>query len=261
MVWYRNQYNDKNPNWKGGKSKSNCITCETEFEYYPSCTSGKYCSTTCRKRRIIKDCPTCHNQFSVFPSDSDRIYCSRRCSSKGYSNKKHHNWGGGLLTRNCVVCEEEFSFVPSRVNTAFCCSKSCAGKLRWKNNKYREKMLIEMEKLRQLMNIKPNKIEIMMISLLSDVNIKFDYVGDGKVWIGSLNPDFVDEENKKIIEVFGDYWHNPELNDNISLRSLKRYRKKEFKKHGYKMLVIWEHELYNDYDEVVNKIYKFTEGD
>lgn len=35
----------------------------------------------------------------------------------------------------------------------------------------------------------------------------FTFVGDGKVIIGGKNPDFINEKNKKLIEVYGDYWH------------------------------------------------------
>ena len=47
----------------------------------------------------------------------------------------------------------------------------------------------------------------MVIELLKNNNLEYDFVGDGKIMIGTKNPDFINIKIKKIIEVFGDYWH------------------------------------------------------
>jgi G:T-mismatch repair DNA endonuclease (very short patch repair protein) len=66
----------------------------------------------------------------------------------------------------------------------------------------------------------------------------FEYAGDGKFFIESFNPDFVNKERKIIIEVFGDYWHN-----------LPRYKKADkrrllvYSEAGYKTIVFWESEI------------------
>jgi hypothetical protein len=64
---------------------------------------------------------------------------------------------------------------------------------------------------------------------------KWRYVGNGKLWIGNKNPDFMNiNGQKKLIEVFGDYWHQGE---NPTLRI------NHFKNYGFDTLVLWEKEI------------------
>jgi G:T-mismatch repair DNA endonuclease (very short patch repair protein) len=101
-------------------------------------------------------------------------------------------------------------------------------------------------------NLKPNNPEKIVINLIQQNNLNFIYVGDGKEWLERFNPDFINKEQKIIIEVFGDYWH-----------SLSNYKKRDkekleiYKKMGYKTLVIWEHELKNP-AIIINKIKDFV---
>jgi len=70
---------------------------------------------------------------------------------------------------------------------------------------------------------------------------EYKYVGNGKVFIERFNPDFINVNGKKkIIELYGDYWHNiPQAKIRNELR-LKVYNK-----YGYNTLIIWESELQN----------------
>jgi very-short-patch-repair endonuclease len=74
------------------------------------------------------------------------------------------------------------------------------------------------------------------------------------VWFDEFNPDFICNPKKKIIELYGDYWH-----------SLPRYKKLDkkrievYSKYGFQTLVIWEHELKNII-QVVNKIRNFLDN-
>lgn len=67
--------------------------------------------------------------------------------------------------------------------------------------------------------------------------------------INGKNPDFTNcNGKKKLIELFGDYWHKGEdPQDRINI----------FKKFGYDTLVIWESEL-KDINKVKNKVIKFN---
>ncbi len=98
---------------------------------------------------------------------------------------------------------------------------------------------------------KPTKPERIMINLIKQNNLPFNYIGDGNIWIGGFNPDFLSKNPKHIIEIFGDYWHNlPKIKER------DRRRLETYSKYGYKTLVIWEHELKNQ-SQVLNKIRKF----
>ena len=122
----------------------------------------------------------------------------------------------------------------------------------WANKKSRDKLLKGLKSI-------PNKPEIKMINLLKKNNIPFDYVGDGKIWFKgyghTFNPDFISKSKKRIIEVFGDYWHNLPKNIEKDKKRLKAYSKS-----GYSTLIIWEHELKDTY-AIIFKIKKFMKNE
>ena len=55
--------------------------------------------------------------------------------------------------------------------------------------------------------------------------------------IAFMSPDFISEERKKIVELYGDYWHRDELPEKT------QHRIDIFKSFGYETLIIWEKEL------------------
>lgn len=97
----------------------------------------------------------------------------------------------------------------------------------WRNPEYVSKQMVAR-------NLKPNNTELKLLSLLEVFG--FGYVGDGhdkKFIIGGKCPDYSNYDHK-LIELFGDYWHqgeNPQ--DKID----------HYKKYGFDCLIIWEHEL------------------
>lgn len=101
----------------------------------------------------------------------------------------------------------------------------------------------------------PTTPEIKFMNICEKYGLPYEYTGDGKVWIGGLNPDFIDPENKRIIEIFGDYWHDPHRRE-IPFWSTEWGRKKTIGQYGYNVLVIWEHEL-EDEHPVLEKLARF----
>lgn len=117
-----------------------------------------------------------------------------------------------------------------------------------------------LKKYKKTLNIRPNKPEILLSNLLSSNNLQYKYVGDYNFWINGKNPDFVNiNGQKKIIELFGDYWHNTHHRKNKK-HSEDYYnpelRKEHFKKSGFDCLIIWESELKNP-SQVIQKIREF----
>jgi len=97
--------------------------------------------------------------------------------------------------------------------------------------------------------VKPNKPEKFLTKLFQKLfPNQWKYVGDGQFILAGKCPDFVNiNGQKKIIELYGDYWHkddNPQ--DRIDL----------FAKYGYQTLVIWEHEL-KDIKQLLGKLMGF----
>lgn len=119
----------------------------------------------------------------------------------------------------------------------------------WKSPLHREKVF---KKMSLTMKIRPNKPETIVLNILTDLYpSEWKYTGDFSFMINGKNPDFTNiNGQKKLIELFGDYWHkgeNPQ--DRIDT----------FKPFGYDTLVIWESEL-KDINKVKNKIMKFNKG-
>ena len=92
---------------------------------------------------------------------------------------------------------------------------------------------------------------------------EFEYNGDGRlgVMIGGLIPDFVNVNGKKqVIELFGDYYHSPELVKNDWRRS-ELGKLMIYNSLGWNCLIIWQHELKELTEaEVIAKIKTFQRG-
>ncbi len=107
------------------------------------------------------------------------------------------------------------------------------------------------KKMAKAWNVKPNKPETYILNLLNELYPgQWKYTGDFSFTINGKCPDFVNcNGQKKVIELFGDYWHrgqNPQ--DRINA----------FRPFGFDTLVIWEHEL-KDIDSVIKKLNEFAE--
>lgn len=93
----------------------------------------------------------------------------------------------------------------------------------------------------------PTNIERILIPLLE--NYGFKYVGNSAFWIGDnerrMNPDFVNETDKTVIEAFGDYWHDePDEIDKIFF----------YEKFGWDCIVFWEDIILStDIDSIVKR--------
>lgn len=98
-------------------------------------------------------------------------------------------------------------------------------------------------------DIKPNKLEKFFDEMTPDL---VRYVGN-KAWFKMIdgkykNPDFKITGQNKVIEIFGDYWHrNSNPQEIINL----------YAKGNLDCLIFWEHEIYNNQEEVLRKVNKF----
>lgn len=126
----------------------------------------------------------------------------------------------------------------------------------WQNPEYRR------YQLKAVMNnlylhfkvVSPNKQEQKLIKLIQENKLPYNFVGNGKVRIGKLYPDFINTNNqRKVIELFGDYWHTKKVR---CYEETEKGRIEYFKKHGFKCLVIWENEL-KRLNNVLQRIRKF----
>ncbi len=104
---------------------------------------------------------------------------------------------------------------------------------------------------------RPTRPEKLFKNLIKEVCFPLKYTGDGSYWIGCMNPDFIEINGMKVcIEIFGDYWHNENINKSIHSSARYKNRLKMYDKEGWKCLIIWEKELKNK-DKVIDRVRRF----
>lgn len=122
------------------------------------------------------------------------------------------------------------------------------------SEEHKRKVIKNLQKALKALIKKPNKPETILINLFKQYNLPYKYVGDGEVVIGRKYPDFINcNGQKKIIEMFGDYWHN---NKNTKWHQTEFGTKSIYSQYGFKTLIIWQSEL-NDMGKVLERIIKF----
>jgi len=130
-----------------------------------------------------------------------------------------------------------------------------AQKQNWENLEYKEKQI---KAIFEGVNRKPNKLEWKLNNLLQQLFPKeWKYTGDGSFIVGCKNPDFINiNGQKKIIEVFGDYWHSEEKTG-VPNEQHAQERMDSFVEYGYRTLIIWEHEFKN-MRKLLKKLFDFS---
>lgn len=233
------------------KVKRVCEWCGKKFEVKLSRIKkgrGKYCSQKCagkargERSRSKRICEYCHKEFIALNSELRKgkaRFCSRECVFNSISNK---------IKCICKECGKDFEIKPSGLKRSrgHFCSRTCAAK----NNRRNRKGF-------PTHHTKPERI---FEGICKKHNLPFKYTGDSSFWIGknpSINPDFVECNGKKIVvEIFGDWWHSPILNKNISYVQTYEGRNKKLKEYGWKLIVFWETDLLREDVEtfVLNKL-------
>jgi hypothetical protein len=114
-------------------------------------------------------------------------------------------------------------------------------------NKWKDPAYVKNQKIGR--NLRPNKPETLILNILNEMfPNEWKYTGDFSFMVNGKNPDFTNVNGqKKLIEFFGDYYHNGENPED---------RKSIFKEFGWETLVIWENEL-RDLNHVKIKLYEF----
>lgn len=105
----------------------------------------------------------------------------------------------------------------------------------------------------------PNKWELKASQLIEKAcPAQYKFVGDGTFMIGNYNPDFVNVNGqKKLIEVFGEYWHKG--------KGLRKWHQTElgrimlYNAFGFNCLILWANDLEKkSEEELVTLVRKFT---
>ena len=207
-----------------------CKQCSEKFwaKPYAIKNGAKFCSVKCWtdwKKRTHKEltCQWCGKQHKVTRfAEHNKKYCSVACHNYAQTKK---------VKVGCTICGNEVERKPSELKkyNAALCSQECA-------NKYFLERIVFFQ---SHCNTKPERMfdEQTPDYINQTSNGKF-YVNfaSGKI----KNPDFIVRpvnQTKKVIEVFGRYWHKPEEEADIV---------KQYKQVGYDCLVLWEEEVYEN---------------
>jgi very-short-patch-repair endonuclease len=122
----------------------------------------------------------------------------------------------------------------------------------YNSKEYREKIL--RNSLKALLK-RPTKLEQKFIEFFNRYSLPFNYCGNGSLIIGGKNPDFVENNGRKIcLEVT-----NKIFREKILQKTPNKYEQERishFVKYGWKCLVLWEDEL-NDKEKLVSNIKNF----
>lgn len=240
-------------NYKHGlycDKKAHCIDCGKIIYFQTFLYGKKRCQSCAQKGRnnpmhgkIGSNCPNFKDRLSHLPSCSvcgkklsgeDHITCTEHKNIRGENS---HSWKGGKP--KCIGCGKRLkSYKAKRC-------KSCETKYR------HEQGLL-------LIKSKPNKPEKIIKKILHKLfKNRYEFVGNGKFWIKNkiyrFNPDFIDLKNKKIIEFYGDYWHN------LPMAIIKdKIRLETYKNNGFDVLILREHQLKNI--NIIDIIKDFNNG-
>jgi len=95
----------------------------------------------------------------------------------------------------------------------------------------------------------PNKLEQFVKDLSK--GCYFRYTGDGRKWIAGHCPDLLNHSRRKIVEVNGDHWHK---------NGIDRKRMNDYRRAGYDVLVVWEHDVHSRPASVRCKILRFVDN-
>ena len=245
-----------------------CTFCGKEFSSRHS--ESKFCSLSCKasyyalqtkKRKVIK-CNFCEKEFEQ--EKPAQKSCSQKCA---------HALVKTRVKKNCVICNSPFEVKNFYKDITETCSKTCY--LEWKRRlMLGNELALGMrhtqetkDHLRDVFRAKfqdpayaewmferwgtsPNKLETYFDSITPDEVV---FKGDGKFFLtfksGKVkNPDFVVAHQRKVIELYGDYWHEGEDPEELIAR---------YKEIGFECLVLWESEVHKDIEAVLSRVELF----
>lgn len=274
-----------------------CSWCGNDFRLPPERVkkaNNHFCSRRCfelwlkagyrknpqRKTGREIACEECHKVFYLpywRERESKHHFCSRECSNNYKRRTK--------VVVFCSICGQGLIRSPAMAKAKsgqyYCpkCSENRSKNPDWQKliarvtkNKWatdlvsRETRLAHSIDNLRAIGLHPNKSELYLQELLDRYFVnEWKYVGDGKdkVAIEEFNglvPDWKHWNGRKVIlELFGDYWHSPEvIGDDWAKSELGKIM--VYNSLGYHCLVIWEHEL-KDEQAVVAKVKQFMRKD
>lgn len=194
-------------------------------------------------------CDHCNKEIYVSKvryENSKNHFCNMDCANKYQGRNK--------LNLICKTCGKHFFRSPSwkRDRSGYYCSIDC----RNKSDEWRENALIKGNIIQQ-QNKGLNKLELLGNKILDEIGV--EYITQ-KIMFHKFNVDVFLPKYNIIIQWDGDYWHGYDMDYNkLDHRQKKRYnldisQDAYFKEAGIKVLRFWEHQVYNERNDVIENI-------
>ncbi len=211
-VW--NQY------MKANRIRKICPRCSKVFHVVHSANiRRRYCSNECRIKYNPRPCVICHKVFAPTCRTEKRPmkYCSPTC----------YRIATGNVSVSCRICHREFMCTPYKARMRKFCSRRC----------YRKYALSLLAKRR------PTNAEGAVIRMIDEYKLPLLYTGNGSLTIGIKNPDFIHQTQKKVVEVFGDFFHSPLYKHDMVWHQTFDGTTRYYKQRDYECLIIWQSDL------------------
>lgn len=194
-----------------------------------------------------------HPQYGKPKSEETKRKIGEKSKERLKDKKNHHLYGKELTKEHCEnISKGRKGKYIGKDNHFSNAKKYSEGKSNGMyGKKHSEETIEKMLKARfESQKIRPNKLEKEFCIFLNQLFPKeYKYVGDFQFVLGGKCPDFINVNGqKKIIELFGNYWHEKE--------DVKK-RVDHFKKYGWNCLVVWEDEFKNKIKSVERKLLKY----
>lgn len=255
-----------------GKIKERAIrVCAYCGKEYPSNRKTKFCSVECSQKghiipnKLITEIP-CEYCGKIFLQEKkEQRFCSHACSHAVFTTK---------VVNQCVICGKDFKVSKRRESTNTTCSRECLSifkanlmignsfALGMKHSEETKAKISEASRRNwndpEYVKNWGKKVPKNRLEELFDLATPDDvyFVGNGIMFLTFKNgtkkvPDFKIHGQRKVIELFGDYWHAGESTEDLV---------KQYEDIGFKCIVFWESEIKSNLDEVLDKVNKFIQS-
>jgi len=213
-----------------------------------------------------KRCQKCHLKENVslyfhgkYPRDDNIFYLCDNCFAEINEPKKSYRRLGPLIRYGLILQEDQTYLKP----ICEVCNKNKARFVYCKKEAKQPSDYIslcdeckDMWYDLHILYRAESRLEQIVADILYMQFKNYPYI---KKRVGKLTPDFVFPTHKKIIEVFGCYWHSCPVHfpeKNIAEHRTQDFRVKYFGTFGYETLILWGHDFEN-INQVIIKIEKF----
>lgn len=199
--------------------------------------------------RYNKICKECNKPFKT--SHKNKLFCNKNCSDINSKGKPRWNGIRKEILNWCTPFQKghkssnkgktKENYLPLKIAG----ERSRITNLKRGNYEITKNRMINggAIKARMANDFLPNNPEKRLITFFKDWNIPLVYTGNGSRWISNktqhFNPDFIDEENRIIVEFDGKYWHK-----NTNDKDIKRNN--TYNAYGYKLLSLNEDDINNE---------------